>query len=108
MTIPKLLAQSAPAASTLTLLYRAPGCACTTVQTLILCNRAAAPTTFRLAVAPKGATDASAHYIYYDYALGANSTHVAALELTLTDADEVRVYTPGASVSCSLFGTERY
>ena len=108
MQIPKLLAQAAPAASTLTLLYRVPGCARTNINSLLVCNRAAVATTFRVAIAPLGAADAVAHYIYYDCALAANATHAAALDLKLTEKDELRVYTPSANVSCSVFGTEAF
>ena len=108
MTIPKLIAQAAPAASTLTLLYRAPAGAKARIHTVVLCNRVVAATTFRLALAPGGAADAVAQYLYYDYALNGNGSHIATLDLTLSEGDEVRVYTPSANVSCNLFGTESF
>jgi hypothetical protein len=108
MQIPKLLAQAAPAASTLTLLYKAPAGAKTNIHTVVLCNRVVAATTFRLALAPGGAADAPAHYLYYDFALNGNLSHIATLDLTISEGDEVRVYTPSANVSCNLFGTESF
>src|SRR3954462_8289242 len=108
MQIAKFLAQLSPAASTLTLLYCAPGCANVSAESLIVCNRAGAATTFRVAISPKGAADAGAHYIYYDFALAGNATHTGVLELNLTETDEVRIYTPSANVSFHLFGTESY
>ena len=106
MNIAKLLGQSSPNAATLTALYQAPACACTTANTLMVCNRSGVATTFRVAVAPKAEVDAVKHYLYYDHALGANATHTAALDLRLGENDEVRVYAAAATVSFSLFGVE--
>jgi hypothetical protein len=106
MKIPKLLGQSSPNAATLTPLYQAPACACTTANTLVVCNRAGVATTFRIAVAPKAAADSVQHYLYYDHAIGANATHAAVLDLSLGESDEVRVYAAAATVSFSLFGVE--
>lgn len=106
MKIPKLLGQSSPNAATLTALYKAPACACTTASTLVVCNRAGVATTFRVAVAPKAEADAVQHYLYYDFALAANATHTALLDLRLGENDEVRVYAAVATVSFNLFGVE--
>jgi len=106
MKIPKLLGQSSPNAATLTGLYRAPGCACTTATTLVVCNRSGVATTFRVAVAPKAEADAVQHYLYYDCALGGNATVLAELDLRLGEADELRVYAAAATVSFNLFGVE--
>jgi hypothetical protein len=107
MTIPKLLAQSAPVATTLTTLYTVPGCTCTSIHTLVICNRAAIATTFRIACAPKGAADAVAHYLYYDYAIGGNATVLLnELGLKLTATDELRIYAGANTLCFSAFGTE--
>jgi hypothetical protein len=107
MTIPKLLAQSAPAATTLTTLYAVPGCTCTAIHTLIICNRSAAATTFRIACAPKGTADAVAHYLYYDCAIAANATVLLnELGLKLTETDQLRIYAGANTLSFSAFGTE--
>src|SRR5437867_8688679 len=100
MQIPQLLAQSSPAATTLTTLYTVPGCAYTTVLTLIICNRSAAATTFRISCAPKGAADAVAHYLYYDYAIAGNATvPLTDLHLKLTETDQLRIYAGAATLS---------
>jgi hypothetical protein len=107
MTNPKLLGQSAPNATTLTALYTAPMCARTTIDTLTICNRAAAATTFRISVAPKGAADAVAHYLYFDTGIAANATvNLTELNIRLTETDELRVYATAATVSFSAFGIE--
>ena len=107
MTTPKLLGQSAPNAATLTVLYTAPGCCRATIDTLTICNRSAVATTFRISVAPKGAADAVAHYLYYDSTIAANATvNLTQLDLRLTESDELRVYTAAATLSFNAFGTE--
>ena len=106
MNIPKLLGQSSPNATTLTALYRAPACACTTASALVVCNRAGVATTFRIAVAPKAEADAVQHFLYYDHAIAANATHTAVLDLRLGESDEVRVYAGAGTVSFNLFGVE--
>ena len=64
-------------------------------------------TTFRIACAPKGAADAVAHYLYYDYAIAANATVLLnELGLKLTETDELRIYTGANTLSFSAFGTE--
>jgi len=107
MQTPKLLAQSAPTTATLTTLYTAPGCCRATIDTLTICNRSAVATTFRISVAPKGAADAVAHYLYYDTAIAGNATvNLTQLDLRLTETDELRVYATAATLSFSAFGTE--
>ena len=107
MTTPKLLGQSAPNAATLTTLYVTPMCAKTTIDTLTICNRSGVATTFRIAVAPKGAVDTVAHYLYYDTAIAGNATvNLTELNIRLTETDELRVYATAATLSFSAFGTE--
>ena len=107
MTTPKLLGQSAPNAVTLTVLYTAPGCCRATIDTLTICNRSAVATTFRISVAPKGAADTVAHYLYYDTAIAPNATiNLTQLDVRLTETDELRVYTAAATLSFNAFGTE--
>lgn len=106
MQIPKLLGQSSPNAATLTALYQVPACACAKASTLVVCNRSAVATAFRVSIAPKAEADAVRHYLYYDCALGGNATHAALLELKLAETDEVRVYATNATISFHLFGVE--
>ena len=107
MTTQKLLAQSAPAATTLTTFYTVPGCVHAAINTLAICNRSAAATTFRIACAPKGAADTVAHYLYYDTAIAGNATVLLSdLGLKLTETDELRIYAGAATLSFTAFGAE--
>lgn len=102
----KTLGQSAPVAATLTPLYTVPANTQASCSTLVVCNRGAAATTFRVSVAIAGAADAVQQYIYFDVPVGANDTFVATIGISLSPADVVRVYSTLATVSFSLFGVE--
>jgi len=106
ISIPKLLAQSLPAATTLTVFYTVPAGSRSHAHKLFVCNAAAAATTFRVSVAPLGEVDAAKHYLYYDTALAANETKLLELDLRLSPTDLIRIFTAGANVSFNLFGTE--
>ena len=98
--------QSNPSATTLTTLYTVPAATETVVSTIAVCNRAAAATTFRIAVRPAGAAISNEHYIYYDLTIAANDTFAATLGLTLSTTDVISVYATLATLSFNLFGQE--
>lgn len=102
----KILGQSAPAATTLVDLYTVPGATSTTVSTISVCNRSATPTSFRISVAPAGAADATSQYLYYDQAIGGNTSFVLTIGMTLGATDKIRVYAGAATLSFSAFGVE--
>lgn len=102
----KVLGQAKPAAVTLTSMYTVPPLASTVVSTIVVCNQAGTPTTYRLSVAVAGAADAAIQYITYDVPLLANETQTLTLGLTLGAADVVRCYSGSGSVSFSAFGAE--
>lgn len=97
------LGQSAPAITTLTDVYTVPYEKVATVA-VVVCNQGAAGT-FRLALAPLGAANTQAHYLYYDTAIGANST-VWTANLTLAATDVIRVYVSSANFSVTVNGIE--
>ena len=102
----KVLGQSAPAATTLTDIYTVPAATSAVVSCINVCNRAAAPDTFRVSVAPAGAADANAQYLVRDMSIAANDTIPLVLGITLATTDKVRVYGGTANLSFSVFGTE--
>lgn len=102
----KILGQSAPAATTLVDLYTVPAATSTTVSTISVCNRSATPTSFRISVAPAGAVDATSQYLYYDQAIGGNTSFVLTIGMTLATTDKIRVYAGAATLSFSAFGVE--
>jgi hypothetical protein len=102
----KVLGQSAPSATTNADLYTVPSAKSAVCSTLTVCNRAATPGTYRVAVRPGGATIANAHYLVYGVELPANGTDAWTIGLTLTATDVVTVYASSADFSFSLFGDE--
>ena len=102
----KVLGQSAPNATTLTDLYAVPAAKSATISTIMICNRGATATSFRVAVSPAAAAIANQHYIYYDQALDGYSTYAATIGITLATTDIVRVYSGTANLSFSVFGIE--
>ena len=102
----KVLAQSAPSATTNTDVYTVGASKQVVISTITVCNRAASAATYRIAVRPNGATLANEHYIVYDTQVPANDTISLTLGITADAADVVTVYASTANLSFNLFGTE--
>jgi hypothetical protein len=102
----KVLAQSAPLATTATDVYTVPSSTETIVSTIIIANRAASAGTFRLSVRPNGAAQADQHYIAYDVPVAANDSTTLTLGITLDASDVVTAYCSSADMSVNVFGTE--
>ncbi len=102
----KVLAQSAPSATTATDIYTVPTSTATVISTIVVANRAAAPATYRIAVRPNGATLANQHYIAYDVTVGASESTTLTLGITVDSADIITVYASTAYLSFSVFCSE--
>ena len=83
----KVLAQSAPSATTNTDVYTVGAGKQAIVSTITVANRSASARTYRIAVRPSGATLANQHYIAYDVVIAANDTTALTLGITLTATD---------------------
>jgi hypothetical protein len=105
-TIYKVLAQSAPAATTNTDVYTSPAATQTVISTIVIANRAAASATYRVAVRPAGAAIANQHYIAYDVILAASDSTTLTLGITLAATDVLTVYASTANTSVSVFGSQ--
>ena len=103
----KTLGQSAPSATTETTLYTVPAATSTVVSSLIVANRAATTSTFRVSVAVGGGATATKDYIYYDVLMPPNDTFIATVGLCLAATDKVKVYASSANLSFSIFGEEQ-
>lgn len=101
----KVLGQSKPGAVTLTDAYTVPGATSAVISSIVICNQGAA-TSFRISVAVAGAVDTGAQYLFYDTAIGANTTYTVTIGITLAAAGVVRVYNTLATVSFNIFGSE--
>lgn len=102
----KVLAQSAPSATTNTDIYTVPSSTETVISTIFVCNRSAAPATYRIAVRPNGASLANQHYIAYDVTVGASDSTTITSGITMDAADVLTVYASTANLSFSVFGSE--
>jgi hypothetical protein len=102
----KVLAQSAPAATTATDIYTVGSGKQAIISTITVANRSASGRTYRIAIRPAGTTLANQHYIAYDVALAANDTTALTLGITLTATDVVTVYASTTDLSFGIFGSE--
>jgi len=102
----KVLGQVSPAATTLTTLYTVPANTRTAASSVVVANRSATATSFRISIAVGGAADDNKQYLYYDTPIAGNDTFVATIGISLAAGDVVRVYATLATLSFNLFGIE--
>jgi hypothetical protein len=102
----KVLAQSAPSATTATDIYTVGSGKQAIVSTITVANRSASIRTYRIAIRPAGATLANQHYIAYDVNVGANDTTPLTIGVTLAATDVITVYASTADLSFGIFGSE--
>lgn len=102
----KVLAQSAPSATTATDVYTVGSGLEVVVSTIIIANRAGTAGTFRLSVRPNGASQTNAMYIAYDVPIAANDSTTLTLGITMDAADVLTAYCSSGDMSINVFGTE--
>ena len=102
----KVLAQSAPSATTATDIYTVPGSTQSIISSIVVANRSASAVTYRIAVRPNGATLANQHYVAYDVNVGASDSTTITLGITMDAADVLTVYASTADLSFNVFGSE--
>lgn len=105
-TAVKVLGQSNPSAATSTTLYACPGSTQTIISSIIVCNRSATPTSYRVSIDVNGAGDSNEDYIAYDVPIGANESIAIGHGVTIDDTDLIRVYATLATLTFSAFGQE--
>ena len=102
----KVLAQSAPSATTNTDIYTVGAAKQSTISTVTIANRSASAATYRIAIRIAGSALSNEEYIAYDAAVPANDTIALTLGITLGAADVVTVYASSANLSFNIFGAE--
>lgn len=102
----KVLAQSAPAATTDTNVYTVPADTSAIISTIIMANRDSSVGTFRIAVRPAGAAISDEHYLAYDVPLAGSDSTTLTLGVTMGATDVLTVQTSSADMSVNVFGTE--
>src|SRR5690242_6719366 len=102
----KVLSQNALSATTLRDLYTVPVGTSAVISTIVVCNRGASTTTFRISVAVAGAADATKQYTHYDVTAPPNDTFALTVGLTLATTDVVRGYAGNGNLTFQCFGVE--
>ena len=102
----KVLAQSAPSATTNTDVYTVGSGKQATVSTITVCNRGTSSATYRIAIRVAGSALSNEEYIAYDAPVGANDSVTWTIGVTLGAADVVTVYASTANLSVNIFGAE--
>lgn len=102
----KVLAQSAPGATTDTPVYTVPAATMAVISTIVVANRSATAAQYRIAVRPNGATLANQHYLAYDVTVGASDSTTITLGITMDADDVLNVYASSADLSFNVFGSE--
>jgi len=102
----KVLAQSAPSATTATDIYTVAASTQTVISTITVCNRGGSAATFRIAVRPNAATLANQHYVCYGVSLPPTDTIALTLGITIDAADVITVYSSTADTTFNIFGSE--
>jgi hypothetical protein len=100
----KVLAQSAPSATSATTLYTATNA--TIVSTINVANTGGAADTVRIAVRPAGATLANLHYITFGVQVPPGAIFTFTGGVTLANTDVITVYSTTGTSSFSAFGSE--
>ncbi len=98
-----------PAAATLTALYTVPVSTTTMLSRIIIANRSATPTTFRIALLPSGVavgSVANEHYIAYDIPIGANDSINFPIGAGLETGVTIACYATLATLSFNPAGIE--
>ena len=103
----KTLGQLDLTTTSLTDLYTVPSATETVVSTVIVANRNASATTFRLAVRVDGDAISNKHYIAYDVPVAANDSTTLTLGISIAATDVLSVQAGDANrLSINVFGAE--
>lgn len=102
----KVLGQRSPTAANLDTLYTVPASTSAVVSSIVVANRSATATTFRIAVRVAGAAISNEDYLVYDAPIAGNSTVSFTLGVTLAATDVISTYAGAATLSFSAFGSE--
>lgn len=103
----KTLGQLDLTTTSLTDLYTVPASTETVVSTVIIANRTASASTFRLAIRVDGDAISNQHYVAFDVPVAANDSTTLTLGITLAATDVVTVSAGDANaLSINIFGAE--
>lgn len=103
----KTLGQLDLTTTSLTDLYTVPATTETVVSTVVIANRTASASTFRLAIRTDGDAISNKHYLAYDVPVAANDSTTLTLGVTMVATDVMSVQAGTANaLSINAFGAE--
>lgn len=102
----KVLAQSAPSATTATDILTVGAGKQVVISSIVIANRAASSATYRISIRPAGAAQANQHYLAYDVTIAASDSVPLTLGLTMGATDVLTVYASTANLTFGVFGSE--
>lgn len=102
----KILGQVAATANTTHNVYTVPASTQAVISSVVICNRGAANTTYRIAAQPAGAELSTTHYIAFDTPIALNDSVALTLGITLGNTDILSVNAATSNVTFTLFGSE--
>ena len=102
----KILGQVADASANDVELYLVPGSTSAIISTIVVCNRASANKTFRIATKDDNSTVANEDYVAYDTVIAGNDTITLTLGITLETGAEISVGAADSNVTFQAYGTE--
>ncbi len=102
----KTLGQSAPSATTATMLYAVPAAGSTVCSSILVCNRGPGSTKFRISLRVAGEAENSKQYLYYDVPIPAYDTFIATIGISMAETDELWVYAEEANLTFQAWGAE--
>lgn len=100
----EVLGQAAPAAATETDLATVPGATNYLVSSIVITNRSATPTTFRLSVSVGGGATQTKDYLAFDAPIDGNDVVVYTVGLGMQQTDVLRCYATLATLSFNAMG----
>lgn len=98
--------QIAVTAVTATTLYTVPAATQTVTSSVIVCNRGAVLSTFRVALRALGVATTNDSYLYYDVTIAPNDTFVATIGIVLIATDILEVYASTSNLTFQMAGQE--
>ena len=103
----KTLGQLDLTTTSLTDIYTVPASTETVISTVVIANRSATATTFRLANRVDGDAISNQHYLAYDVPVAANDSTTLTLGITMAATDVLTVSAGSANaLSINAFGAE--
>jgi hypothetical protein len=98
--------QGTAATTTYATLYNTGASTQAVISSIVICNTAAAPATFRVGIMGSAGTPAASDWIIYDAVVQANDTTVLTMGVALGNDEFIRVSSSAITVAFSAFVSE--